>query len=108
MRPAKILSRCVIAAVIGLAIAASGLLDGPSDDDAAHQSYSANRAALQELQASAPASARREAAARQLCAEARGTGALARWTADGDLVCSAPSRPPSQITTLNHLKEARL
>ena len=106
MRPAQIIARCVIAAVIVAAIAASGLLVGPSEDDAAHQVYSANRAALQELQASAPASTRREAAARQLCVEARGTGAIARWTADGDLVCSAPSR----ITTLNHLpmKDARL
>ena len=106
MRPAQLIARSVIAVVIGFAIAASGLLDGPSDDDAAHQSYSASRTALQELQRSAPASSRREAAARQLCAEARGPGALARWTADGDLVCSAPSR----ITTLNHLplKDARL
>ena len=103
MTRTMILSRWLIAIIIGLAIAASGLLDGPADDDA-HQIYSANRAALQELQASAPQTARREAAARQLCAEVRGTGALARWTADGDLVCSAPSR----ITTLNHLKEARL
>lgn len=104
MRRAQIIARCVIAAVIALAIAASGLLDGPNEDDAAHQVYSANRAALQELQRSAPASSRREAAARQLCAEVRGPASLARWTADGDLVCSAPSR----ITTLNHLKEARL
>ena len=102
MRPVQIIAR--IAIIIGLAIAASGLLDGPGEADDAHQSYNANRAALQELQASAPASARREAAARSLCAEARGTASLARWTADGDLVCSAPSR----ITTLNHLKDARL
>ena len=103
MRPAQTIARCVIAAIIGLAIAASGLLDRPYEDDA-HQSHDAARAALQELQASAPASARREAAARSLCAEARGTGSLARWTFEGDLVCSAPSR----ITTLNHLQEARL
>ena len=103
MRPTQIIARCVIAAIIGLAIAASGLLDAAADDDA-HQIYNANRAALQELQASAPSTARREAAARQLCAEVRGPASLARWTADGDLVCCAPSR----ITTLNHLKEARL
>lgn len=108
MRPVQIIARSVIAAIIGLAIAASGLLDGPNDDDAAHQSYDAARSALTELQSSAPQTTRREAAARQLCAEARGTGALARWTLEGDLVCSAPSRPPSQITTLSHLKEARL
>ena len=106
MRPVQIIARGIIATIIGLAIAASGLLDGPSDDDAAHQSYNAARSALQELQTSAPASARREAAARQLCAEVRGPASQARWTADGDLVCSIPGR----ITTLNHLpaKEARL
>ena len=102
----QIIARWLIAAIIALAIAASGLLDGPSDPDAAHESYNASRSALQELQASAPASSRREAAARQLCAEARGTGSLARWTLEGDLVCSTPHR----ITTLNHLpsKEDRL
>lgn len=104
MTRTMIVSRWLIAAIIGLAIAASGLLDGPNDDDAAHQSYDAARSALTELQTSAPASSRREAAARQLCTQERGPGALARWTADGDLVCSAPSR----ITTLSHLKEARL
>lgn len=101
-----ILSRWLIAAIIALAIAASGLLDGPSDDDAAHQSYDAARSALTELQTSAPASSRREAAARQLCQAERGPSAIARWTVDGDLVCSTAHR----ITTINHLpaKDASL
>lgn len=99
MRPAQLIARSVIAVVIGFAVAASGLLDGPSDDDAAHQSYNASRSALQELQASAPASARREVAARRLCWQERGPGATAHWTSEGHLVCRLPSR----ITTINHL-----
>ena len=95
----QIIARSVIAIIIALAIAASGLLDGPSDPDAAHESYNAARSALAELQASAPASARREVAARRLCWQERGPGATAHWTGEGHLVCRLPSR----ITTINHL-----
>lgn len=99
-------TRWALAILIALGIASAHLLDGPDDSDAAHEVYTASSQALRDLQAGAPATARREAAARLVCLEARGPDATTRWTPEGHLVCGAHSR----ITTLNHLpsKEARL
>ena len=83
------------AAVLAIAIAAAGpALDGPTD----HQAEWDQSEALKALQASQAHTARRDAAARQLCLQERGPGAAALWTPDGHLVCRARKGPAS--TTL--------
>ncbi|NQW81081.1 MAG: hypothetical protein HQ445_07890, partial [Polaromonas sp.] len=86
-----------LASLMALVLASSHLLDGPGDIDAAFDTAAdaqhASSQALRDLQSSAPASARREAAARQLCAETRGAGASVRWSPEGHLICSLPNRP---------------
>lgn len=73
------------AMVIALAIAAAPtLMDGPDD----HQAEWDQSAALKELQASQAGTARREAAGQALCSQERGPQSEARWTPEGDLVCT--------------------
>ena len=72
------------ALLIALLVGASWQLDGPED----HQAEWDQSQALKDLQASEVGTARREAAAAKLCAEARGPNSEARWTAGGDLVCT--------------------
>lgn len=71
-------------AFIALALSTSHLLDGPTEHEAAMDSA----AAIQALRTSDAGSARREAAAARLCNLERGPNSEARWTADGDLVCT--------------------
>ena len=82
------------ALAIAFLLSASHLLPGPSE----HSADWTDSEALKALQASEAGSARRDAAAAQLCREARGPNSEARWTVDGDLVCAAGSRHwPVQI-----------
>lgn len=75
-------------------MAAAINLDAPDD----HQAEWDQSEALKALQASQAHTARRDAAARQLCLQERGPGAAALWTPDGHLVCRARKGPAS--TTL--------
>lgn len=72
------------ATCIAIAMAAAGNLDGPDD----HEAEWAQSTELQALQDSQAGTARREAAAQALCSKERGPNSEARWTADGDLVCT--------------------
>ena len=69
---------------MALTLAAAYHLDGPDD----HSADWASSTELQALQASEAGTQRREAAAQALCNAERGPQAEARWTPDGDLVCS--------------------
>lgn len=73
------------AAVGAIAIAASCQLDDVED----HQADWSDSAELKALQASEAGTLRREKAAQALCTKERGPNSEARWTADGDLVCTA-------------------
>ena len=64
---------------IATVLSTSYLLDGPDDTQAAWD---------QDLRTAAAGSARREAAAQRLCTQHRGPNAEARWTPEGDLVCT--------------------
>ena len=81
-----------------LALAAAHNLDGPAD----HSADWATSAELQALQATERGTQRREAAAQALCTKERGPQSEARWTPDGDLVCTlrrtAPQLPYSTHT----------
>lgn len=59
-------------------------LDGPDD----HRGDWSHSAELRELQASAAHTERRERAAQALCTGERGPNSEARWTPEGDLVCT--------------------
>ena len=72
------------ATALALALAASIHLDGPDDTEAAQDQSEA----LTELQAAAPGSARRQAAAQRLCREERGPNSEARFLPEGHLVCT--------------------
>lgn len=74
----------LLAAVMAIAMAASFHLDGPAD----HQADWADSDAIKALQVTEAGTARRNAAAQRVCAQARGPNSEARWTADGDLVCT--------------------
>lgn len=77
-----------ISTLSALALAAllstSYMLDGP--DRSAEWAESSN---LKAAQADAVKAARKHAGAQALCADERGPQAEARWTPDGDLVCTA-------------------
>ena len=95
----------LLAAVIALAMAAAHHLDGPAD----HSADWASSTELKALQASQAGTQRREAAAQALCTKERGPQSEARWTPDGDLVCThrtnrAGNGPANTITIM----EARL
>jgi hypothetical protein len=72
------------AALAAITIAASINIDGPSDTQAEWDQSEA----LKELQASQAGTARREVAAQALCNQERGPNSEARWTPQGDLVCT--------------------
>lgn len=74
----------LLSTLAAIAIAAACNLDGPPD----HQADWADSAAIKALQASQAGTARRNAAAQRVCLEARGPNSEARWTPDGDLVCT--------------------
>lgn len=75
----------LIAAVVTLALgAAAANMDGPED----HEADWADSDAIKALQASQAGTARRDAAAQRVCDQAHGPNSQARWTSDGDLVCT--------------------
>jgi hypothetical protein len=74
------------AAAIAIALGTVGPALDAQDDHSAEWPLSAE---LQALQASEAGTARREAAAQALCTAERGPQSEARWTPDGDLVCTA-------------------
>lgn len=74
----------LIATGLAFAIAASCNLDGPED----HAGDWADSQALKALQATQAHSASRQRAAQALCTHARGPNSEARWTPEGDLVCT--------------------
>ena len=91
----------LLAAVIALAMAADHHLDGPAD----HSADWASSAELQALQASQAGTQLRETAAQALCTKERGPQSEARWTPDGDLVCTQRRNGPANTITI---MEARL
>ena len=91
----------LLAAVIALTMAAAHHLDGPAD----HSADWASSTELQALQASHAGTQRREAAAQALCAKERGPQSEARWTPDGDLICTQRRNGPANVITI---MEARL
>ena len=92
----------LIAALMAIALAASLNLDGPED----HAADWADSAAIQALQATEAGTARRNAAAQRVCLEARGPQSEARWTPDGDLVCT--TRRGTIPTTPTAVQQAQL
>ena len=54
----------------------------------AYQADWADSDAIQALQATQANTARRDAAAQRVCSQARGPNSEARWTIEGDLVCT--------------------
>ena len=78
------LTNYAMAALLALLLASGHLLDGPAD----HQAEWDQSQALKELQASQAGTQRREAAAQALCSQERGPNSEARFTPDGQLVCS--------------------
>ena len=88
--------------VIALAIAAAlALMDGPDD---AYAEWDQSQA-LKDLKATEQGTARREAAAQALCNAERGPQSEARWTPDGDLVCTQRRNGPANT---GKVMEARL
>lgn len=73
-----------VAAIAMLLLIIGAMMDGPQD----HQADWADSAAIKALQASQSGTARRNAAAQRVCLESHGPNSEARWTADGDLVCT--------------------
>lgn len=80
----KKLNTWLIALMICIAVGSAWQLDEVED----HQSEWSDSTELKELQATEAGTARREAAAQKLCNKARGPNSEARWTPDGDLVCT--------------------
>ena len=80
------------ATVIALAMAAAPALFGELPDNAADYPTSTE---LQALQATEQGTQRREAAAQALCTKERGPQSEARWTPDGDLVCTQRRNRPA-------------
>ena len=93
----------LLAALLALTMAAAHHLDGPAD----HSADWASSAELQALQASQAGTARREAAGQALCTKERGPQSEARWTPDGDLVCT-PRRTGQQNKNTITILEAKL
>lgn len=81
---ARHMKRYALIAVAALAIAAMCQFDDIDDNGTEY----AESAALKELQAAQAGSARQKRAGQALCNEARGPNSEARWTPDGDLVCT--------------------
>ena len=77
----------LLAALLAITLGASFHLDGPDGPDD-HQADWSDSQALQDLQAAEASSVRQQAAAQALCNEARGPNSEARWTSDGQLVCT--------------------
>lgn len=75
----------LLAALLALALATAHNLDGPAD----HSAEWASSSELQTLQATERGTQRREAAAQALCTAERGPQSEARWTPEGDLVCTS-------------------
>jgi hypothetical protein len=92
----------VCAALIALAIASAYHLDTPD-----HSAEWPTSAELQALQASQAGTQRREAAAQALCTKERGPQSEARWTPDGDLVCTPRRTDPQNKNSITIL-EAKL
>lgn len=72
------------ALALALLLSASYLLDAPD-----RRGEWAKSTSLQDAQADAAQAERKQAAAQALCADERGPQSEARWTEDGDLVCTA-------------------
>lgn len=71
-------------------------IDAPTD----HSAEWPSSAELKALQATEAGTARREAAAQALCLAERGPQSEARWTPDGDLVCTQRRNTRNTITVL--------
>lgn len=83
---AGFLVKLAIVSVVAWVLLLLGSVMG-SDDETADWVDSPELLALQQTEAG---TARRQAAAEALCAQERGPNSQARWTPDGDLVCTAP------------------
>lgn len=81
----------LLAALLALTMAAAHHLDGPAD----HSAEWLTSAELQALQATEQGTARREAAGQALCTSERGPQSEARWTPEGDLVCTQRRNAPA-------------
>ena len=80
------------AAVLAFALGVIGpALDAQTDHSADYPTSTE----LQALQATEAGTQRREAAAQALCHAERGPQSEARWTVDGDLVCTQRRNGPS-------------
>jgi hypothetical protein len=78
---------------------------GPALDNAPdHSAEWPTSAELQALQASEAGTQRREAAAQALCTKERGPQSEARWTPDGDLVCTQRRNGPANTITIMEAK----
>lgn len=73
------------AAVLAISLGVIGPALDAQDD---HHAEWPSSAELQALQASQAGTQRREAAAQALCTAERGPQSEARWTPEGDLVCT--------------------
>lgn len=91
----------LLAALLALTMAAAHHLDGPDD----HSAEWTSSAELQALQASQASTQRREAAGQALCTKERGQQSEARWTPDGNLVCTQRRNAPASV---GKMVEARL
>lgn len=89
----------LLAAAAAFALAAAHNLDSPSD----HSADWTTSTELQALQATEAGTQRREAAAQALCHAERGPQSEARWTVDGDLVCTLRRNGP--VNTITILEE---
>ena len=90
------------AAVLAFALGVLGPALDAQTDNASDYPTSAE---LQALQATEAGTQRREAAAQALCTKERGPQSEARWTVDGDLVCTQRRNGPANTVTI---VEARL
>ena len=90
------------ATVIAVAMAAAPAMFSEIDDHSADYPTSTE---LQALQATERGTQRREAAAQALCLAERGPQSEARWTVDGDLVCTQRRNAPANA---GKVMEARL
>ena len=82
----------VTAIVVAIALGTVGPALDAQDDHSAEWPTSAE---LKALQASQADTARREAAGQALCTAERGPQSEARWTPDGDLVCTQRRTSPA-------------
>ena len=100
----------LIAAILAIAIGVVGpALDNPlADDHSADNADWPSSTELQALQATERGTQRRQAAAQALCHAERGLQSEARWTPDGDLVCTQRPSAPANPATSPKVLEARL